>query len=223
MKNIFFIVCVPLLLFHSHASAQAALEVKGQPFNDIAHTEVEGHPFLENDWLNGSVLLDNRNVAAKLKFNVYQNQLLYQDKNGQALELKNKFNRFTLINADSAISNINPIVFVRGYPANNRQTDSSFYQLIADGPVQLLKFYKKTINEDRDYYSSVVTSSYKVSRMYYVFKNNRLKEIWPNKKTLLKLFEDHGDAMDTYFKNNNVDFRSDLDLQKIFAWYNSLK
>lgn len=223
MKKIFLMALLGAMFFYNRTTAQVALEINGQPFNDISHPEIEGYPFLVNDWNSGTVLLENNKVIpAALKFNVYTNQVLFKDKTGQELELKNKFNGFTLNNTNPQVSNINPIVFVNGFPATGNQTEASLYQLIADGKVKLLKSYQKKINEDRDYDSSVVTSTYKSYKAYYVYKNGRLTEIRLSKKALLKLFDDHSTQVASYLESNNIDLRSDADLQKLFTWYNSL-
>ncbi len=88
--------------------------------------------------------------------------------------------------------------------------------------MKLLKFYKKDVHEDRERYSSVVTASYRNFRSYYILKDNRLKEIQPTRRAFTKLFEDHAAQVEAYFNANNVDFKSDADLQKLFAWYNAL-
>jgi hypothetical protein len=222
MKRHFFILFVLLLIFLDRSAAQVALEVKGQPFNNISRSEIEGYPYLENEWLNGTIILDNKTIDAKIKFNIYTNLVLFQDKNGQALELKNKFNGFTLTTVDNKISNLNPMVFVNGCPPIANRTESALYQLIESGKVALLKYYQKDLHEDRDYDSSVITTSYRNFRFYYILTANKIKEIQPGKKAFAKLFQNHSVEFDAYIKGNNVDFTSDTDLQNMFAWYNSL-
>jgi len=215
-----------MMFFYQHVAAQVAIDIKGQTqsFNDVTHSEVEGHPYLIKDWVSGKVILENKkSIAANLKFDVYGNRVLFQDKNGRALELQSKFTSFTLNNTGSEISNISPLVFVNGYPPTGvNQTDSSLYQLIADGKIKLLKYYKKEITEHVEDTSSVVRASYKLFRTYYIFKNNQLKQIQLNKKSFVKSLGDHSEQLETYFKTNTVDFGSDIDLQKLFTWYNSL-
>ncbi len=222
MKPILFTLSVLLALCYHSAMAQVALEVKGQPFNDASYADIQGNPYLENEWLTGKIFLENKkSIEAALKFDIYSNRVLFQ-KDGQVMELKNNISGFTLNNVDREVSDISQPVFVNGYPPIGTQTANSIYQLIADGNVKLLKFYKKTISEDREYDSSLITREYRSVRFYYIYKNNTLQQIQPSKKSLLKLFQDHEKEVEDYFKANTIDFKSDVDLQKLFGWYNSL-
>jgi hypothetical protein len=225
MKTRFFYFFIWSILFYGVAKAQVSLDIAGktQTFEGGTHTAVEGNPYLINGWTSGFVILqNNKNIRAKLKFDIQANRLLFLDKNGQALELENKFSGFSLDSADKEISNINPLKFVKGYPAIERQTENSLYQIVGDGKVKLLKYYTKEKTEHIADTSSVITSKYRASKFYYVFKNNQLKQIYPNKKSFLKLLNEHSEQLDSYLTSNNIDFTSDLDLQKLFAWYNSL-
>jgi len=226
MKKAVFYICLLMIIVHKPASAQVSLDIKGQnqSFNEVTRSEVYGYPFLFNDWADGVVILENnKNIPAKLKLDVNTEMVLFQDKNGQALELKNKYNSITLNTADKDISDINPLVFVSGYPETGKQTESSIYQLIGDGKVKLLKYYKKELSEHREDTSSVITSRYRLVRSYYIFKNNGLRQVLPNKKSFLKALDDHGGQLASYLQTSNVNFDSDIDLKKLMDWYNALK
>jgi hypothetical protein len=226
MKKALITSSLSFILATMSASAQVSLDIKGQTqsFNEATRTEVFGYPFLLKDWADGVVVLDNnKNIPAKLKVDVYADHVLFQDKNGQGLELKNKYNSVTLNTADKDISDISPLVFVSGYPETGKQSDTSIYQLIADGKVKLLKYYKKEIAEHREDTSSVITSRYRLIRSYYIFGNNRLRQVLPNKKSFLKALDDRGGQLESYLQTNNINFDGDMELKKLFDWYNALK
>lgn len=226
MKNIFFPATFLVLAFYNFAAAQVSLDIKGQnqSFNEVTRTEVDGFPYLINDWTNGFVVLEtNRTIPAKLKLDVLNETVLFQDKNGQALELKNKFASITLNNGGAELSDVTPLVFVSGYPATGKQTESSLYQLVADGKTKLLKYYKKEVSEHREDTSSVITARYRLSKSYYIFRSNDLRQIMLNKKSFLKLLNEHPAELANYLQTNNVNFSSDMDLKKLFDWYNALK
>lgn len=225
MKFLVFYCSILLISFYNKANAQVSLDIRGQDqsFNEGTRTEVAGHPFLINSWTSGIVNLENnKNIPSKLKFDIQANQVLFQDKNGQTMVLKNKFSGFMLDNADKEISNINPLIFANGYPATGRQTENTLYQIIGDGKIKLLKNYRKEIAEHIEDTSSVVTSKYRLIKLYYIFKNNQLKQVFPNKKSFQKLLNEHTEQLSTYFESNKVDFNNDMDLQKLMVWYNSL-
>jgi len=223
MKNIVIILSFLLLISLNHANAQVILDSKGEPYTTVSYTEVIGDPYLVNEWRSGFVILENNQKAsATLKYDNYDNILLFQGKSGETLQLKGDFKGFTLDNTNNDLSNLNPLVFVNGFPNEGKQTPATLYQLIGDGKVKLLKYYKKNIYEHNEYASAIITRTFKSSQAYFVFSNNQLSEIQPNKKAILKLFSDHAAQSESYLKENNINFKSDADLQKLFKWYNSL-
>lgn len=223
MKNLRFTILLFLVVIVSRLDAQVITGMHGEAVKESEYSEVQGNPYLLNDWVSGFVILDNQKATANLKFDIVSNTVLYQGKGGETLALKNKFDTFTLTPVISDISTLKPFVFIDGLPAVDKQSSDTFYQLIADGKVKLLKLYKKTIDErPGTSYTSSTTRSFKLIQAYYIFKDNQMVEVQPGKKSIAKLFDDHAAQLDAYLKSNSINFRSDADLQKLFNWYNSL-
>ena len=234
MKNIILSMSFSLLMIGNYANAQlmntpqmmltsSITNIKGEAIKDNVYVEVEGNPYLFNDWVNGTVvLMSNQGIPAPLKLDICTNKLLFQNKEGETLELKSKITSFTLDNPSTDISDLKPLVFVNGYPATAKQTENSYYQLVGDGKTRLLKFYRKSIDEQRAYTSATVVKSFKYFQVYYIFKNNQLIEVQPNKKSIMKVLDDRPVQLEAYLKDHSVNFKSDADLQRLFIWYNSL-
>jgi len=227
MKRTFYILFVFLAMYFTNTNAQGGAatlsQFNGVPVRESAYTAVEGNPFLINDWVDGSVTFkDNQKTDATLKYDIYNNTLLFKDKDGATMELKNHITSFTL-NSISDISNVRPLIFVNGLPITGMQTEKSWYQLIGDGRVKLLKYYKKTINEHREFTSATTTRKFNTFQYYYVFTNNRMTAFSPGKKAVQKLFEDHAAQLEAWLKANRINYKSDADLLLLFMWYNSLR
>lgn len=223
MKKALPIIILFLACFLNHTNAQIVLGMRGEPVVTTEYAEVQGNPYLIDDWVSGYVILDNQKAMANLRFDIVSNRVLYQGKGGETLALKNKFDTFTLTPVISDVSTVKPFVFINGLPATNKQTSDTFYQLIADGKVKLLKYYRKIIDERPGTgYTSATTRSFKLTQAYYVLRDNQMVEVQPGKKSVAKLFDDHAAQLGAYLKANNINFRSDEDLQKLFTWYNSL-
>ncbi|MGZ3754204.1 MAG: hypothetical protein ACXVAY_13185 [Mucilaginibacter sp.] len=223
MKKSLLIISLSLAFIFNHANAQLVLGMRGEPVVTTEYSEVQGNPYLIDDWVSGFVILDNQKAMANLKFDIVSNTVLYQGKGGETLALKNKFDTFTLTPVISDVSTLKPFVFIDGLPAINKQTSYTFYQLIADGKVKLVKYYKKIIDERPGTgYTAATTRSFKLIQVYYILKDNQMVEVQPSKKSITKLFDDHATQLDAYLKANSINFRSDADLQKLFTWYNSL-
>jgi hypothetical protein len=224
MKRLIFTLGIGLMLIVNIANAQLLTGVNGQPAKEVSYSEVQGNPYLVDSWSDGFVMLDgNQKATAKLKVDIFTGILLFQGKADETLELKTKFSSFTLNTVSNDLSNLKPMTFVLGLPAVDKQNESSFYQQISAGKTSLYKYFKKIIDEQPGTsYTSSSTRRFKLLQSYYVLKNNQLTEIQPGKKTFAKFFEDHAQQYDDFLKANSISFRSDSDLQKLFAWYNSL-
>jgi len=223
MKNLFFTALLLSFFVVNKTHAQIITGMMGEAVVTTQYSEVQGNPYLTDDWISGFVILDGQKAIANLKFDTFSNKILYQGKDGATLALKNKFDTFTLTPVTNEISNLKPLVFIDGLPAVDKQTSETFYQQIATGKTALYKFYKKVIDEQPGTsYTSATTRRFKSVQSYYVLKNNQMTEIQPGKKTFAKLFEDHAQQYDQFLKEHSISFRSDADLQILFNWYNSL-
>ncbi|MCR8560018.1 hypothetical protein KXD93_20365 [Mucilaginibacter sp. BJC16-A38] len=212
-----------LLTFCIQAKSQFRYDRQGRPINELSYTDIEGDPYLATDWATGTVTLQNgKNVGATLKFDIYADRLLFQGKNSETLEFIDKLTGFTLNITNTEISNISPLVFANNFPAVDKQTENSWYQVIADGKVKLLKYYGKQTSESRAFNSATNVKTFVPFQFYYLFRNNQMIKTSLNKKSILKAFDDYGLQTEAYLKSNNINFKSDVDLQKLFAWYNSL-
>jgi len=224
MKNLLFVGILTFVFAFKIADAQVQTGINGQPVKETGYSEIQGDPYLISDWTNGYVTLEgNRKATADLKFDIVSNIILFKGKDGEPLELKDKAKSFALQPANTNVTKLMPVVFVNGLPAVDKQSEDSFYQQIAGGKIGLVKYYKKVIDEQPgSSYTSSTTRRFKLLQTYYIFKNNKLTAIEPGKKAFAALFDDHAKQYDEFLKGNNISFKNDADLQKLFAWYNSL-
>jgi ribosomal protein S15P/S13E len=114
------------------------------------------------------------------------------------------------------------VTFSSGFPAVDDQSAKTFYQVVGDGKVKLLRYYKKKVVETQDFTSQKTNKSLMGVNSYYLFANNQITKIKPSQKTILAAMNDKADKVQEYLKSNKVDFKSDVALAKLFAYYNSL-
>ena len=223
MKKTLLFILFPLALFCTTAKAQFMYDKLGKPAFEIPYGDVMGSPYLLNGWGEGSILLpDGKQANALLKFDAYTNRLLFQGKNAEALEFTERLSGFRLNSGDKDISDLSPLVFINNLPAVDKQTAASWYQLIGDGKVKLLKFYGKKIMESQKVNFDPKKSSFVGFHDYYILQNNAMTRVNPNKKAITRILNNHQSEVEAWFKSNNINFKSDTDLQKFFGWYNSL-
>jgi hypothetical protein len=206
------------------ARAQYLNDIQGKPYMEQSYTEVEGSPYLIANWATGAVkLVNGKSITAKLKYDLIKDELLFQNKRDSvALSFVDPVQYFSFNDVAIDESNIAPLVFGSGYPPVDNQTQASFYQVIADGKVKLLKHYKKTIRVDKAFNSATSTQTFVLADVYYVFINNQITRIKPSQKSILAALGDKADQLQGYMKSNTVNYKSDVALAKLFSYYNSL-
>ncbi|WP_295711618.1 hypothetical protein [Mucilaginibacter sp.] len=228
MKISFFGFCIAGLLvncFSAKAQTQMLNDNQGKPVMEQNYIDVEGSPYLVPNWFPGKVsLVSGKTMLAKLKYDLIKDELLFQSpRDSLALAFVEPVRSFSFDTFGILESNLLPLVFSSGYPAVDEQTPASFYQVIADGKVKVLKRYKKIIHSDQVFNSATVTKTFALKdAVYYLLMNDNIARIKPGSKVILTALNDKAEKMQTYIKSAKVDYKSDTDLAKLFNYYNSL-
>jgi hypothetical protein len=228
MKISFFGFCIAGLLvncFSAKAQTQMLNDNQGKPVMEQNYIDVEGSPYLVPNWFPGKVnLVSGKTMLAKLKYDLIKDELLFQSpRDSLALAFVEPVRSFSFDTFGIPESNLLPLVFGSGYPAIDEQTPASFYQVIADGKVKVLKRYKKIIHSDQVFNSATVTKTFALKdAVYYLLMNDKIGRIRPGSKVILTALNDKAEKMQTYIKSAKVDYKSDTDLAKLFNYYNSL-
>jgi hypothetical protein len=93
---------------------------------------------------------------------------------------------------------------------------------LADGKVILLKQIKKIFIEEKAFNSATITRRFDTQNSYYVFKDEKMARLKRSKSGLLDVLSDQKELVEKFISNNKLTVRSDDDLAKIVAYYNSL-
>jgi hypothetical protein len=204
--------------------AQYLKDPTGKQYMLQSYTEVEGNPFFINNWVPGSVILtSSQTYTTPLKYDLVGDELLFRNKlDSSAMSFVDPVQSFSLNEPSIEESDLTPLVFSSGYPAIDKQTPASFYQVIADGKTKLLKHYKKIIRVDKAFNSATAVKTFFLIEEYYLFVNNQITKIKPNQKAILVALADKTDQLQKYLKSNTINYKSDAALAKLFSYYNSL-
>jgi hypothetical protein len=196
------------------AKAQVYQDLAGTPVKESKPADVEGSPYLSDTWTEGTVTTAKgtyKNV--RLKYDMSSDQVVFASKNDDALAFADPVKEFTLTDE----------IFTNGFPPIGAQDKKSYYQVLAEGKIALLKRRAKHIQETKTYGSASVNREFVTINSYFVFKDNKIDVIKPDKKTIMALMTDKAEQMDAWVKANKVSFKSDEDLGKLFEYYNTLK
>lgn len=205
------------LFFSLCANAQyGILDYMGRPVMVKQYVDVKGSPYLLDEWQEGTIKLQNGKTyqGVRLKFDQIEQELMFQNQKGEAQLFVQPVIEFELSKR----------LFRKGYPpADGDSSPNIFYEVLADGPTQLLKRTSKEIFEEAPYGSATKVKSVVESHSLYVTdKEGRLTRIKKDKKSLLSALGDKKAELEGYVKDNRLDLRQETDMAKLVAFYNLL-
>lgn len=214
MKTFNFTILL-LLFINGVSKAQFLQDIQGRVITEQSYTDVIGSPFLNDAFVNGNVILTNgvKFQSVALKYSSYNDELFFKNpKDESLLSFVVPVKSFELLGQ----------MYINGFPAIDNFTENSFYELIANSSVKLLLKNYKTILENKAYNSASTEKKFEDNKIYYVFKDGKMKRFKPSKKDLMETFADKSSEIDVFLKKEKVDFKNNADLVKVFEYYSSL-
>ncbi len=192
---------------------------------DNRYEGVKGSPFYLDDWVKGTVTMQNGQRAEniQLKFNAYENELLMnQSKTGAVYIPKKQISSFSLQDPE-----INREVLFQKLPHHKKGDQTHFYRVLYKGKVSLYKDIV-VVFEKADYqggYSNDKTfDEFKTYSNYYY--NGELDLEFHKLKTspsgIAKAFPDHSSEIKKFISQGNINLKKDGDLIIIFNYHQQL-
>lgn len=193
-----------------------------QPIDAYRYNNIEGSPYLLKTWTKATLYDVYGTVYNDVFFNY----------NGltKELELLKNDTEFIILNslfydrivADDENSPNGQMILKKGL---DPELDESFVQVIHEGKkLTVIKQFnvrksKVTINDVgkiRNFENFTRTTN------YYVISELAMVDMSTKKKQLLRLLGDD-DKLDDFIKSENLDLDNDIDLSKLFAFYETLQ
>ena len=215
MKKLSIIFLLTLLISFS-ASAQVYLQdIDGKTIMEKNESNIVGSPFFNIAFIEGKVTLTNgkKYENIPLKYNSLNDELYFKNpKDSSLLSFVVPVKEFELSGT----------TYISGLPDIDKFTSKSFYGLLADGKIKLLYKNYKTIFEIKPYNSATTEKRYENNVSYYLLKDGKMSRFKPSKKDFLILSQDKSSEIDAFLKKEKIDFKNNIDLAKVFDYYNKL-
>ena len=176
-------------------------DVDGRPFKNN-YPDVKGSPFFTEDWTYSSLLLSNGSTYDKIKIRLdVCNQKVHVMKNDVEIVIIPGYIKSMEL-FDSAQSK--KYRFKSGFPKIDNQNTTNFYQVLSEGPVQLLKSVRKIIAVNKNDLSGEIEKQFNTYEDYYVFSNNKMKRLKKEKDFILGIVSGKKDQMEIFIKENDI-------------------
>lgn len=209
--------------FNGYAQGYIIIQdAKGEVVSEHNYVDVQGTAFLNSDWLIGSFTLVNNKLYkdVNLKYDVVQDKIFLRGAKGEQISMLDKVKDFTL-NYPTEVEVVNRY-FRCGYSNIPGTRADSYFEVLADGKVQLLKRTSKIIQENKEYNSATITKSFYETIKYYLFNEGKATLIKKDKKSILTALNTKQPELETYIKDNKLNLKNDEDLAKLITYYNTL-
>lgn len=221
-KTVLFLSLICLFVGIDQANAQFIHEKDFKPVMTKSYTDVDGTPYLNDDWAPGNVKLVNgvtNKAPMQLKYNLVDDVLLFKDeKSGEELEFVTPPREFVLNPTNTGKG----IIYRNGYSNIPGCTPASYFEVIGDGKTQLIKKNQKIVYETQNIGSATKVRSFLEKTKYFLVINGNAVAVKTDKKSILTALGDKQQQLVEYIKTNNVNFKSDEQLGKLINYFNTL-
>lgn len=213
---------IAILLFFSllpaFAMAQFLADINGRPIVMQQYTDVQGSPYLTENWTKGLVKLHTGKTYAEvaLKYDQVADQLLFRGERDEAMSFVDAVEQFSIRVGDEER------VFRSGFKPAEKTSASTFYQVLYNGKIQLLKRCLKQITEEQAFNSATKVKTISENPVYYLASQGQPLKFKKDKKSVLSVMEDHAGEVEKFIASEKINLKSDADVIKLFAYYDSL-
>jgi hypothetical protein len=214
MKKRSFAILIGVFALNTVVSAQDATGLSGTLIQGTSDSQMQA-PYIFKEWYPGTI----RTTADKVVDGVIMRYDLVKD----IIEYRQGSDIYSLsggVKEFSIPTNTDLYIFKNGYPAVDQQSPSSFYRVLYEGNVTLLKRYHSPILVEK---ASPTQAMDKDSRLY-ILKDGKLSPVkLSDKNSFLRLLSDERNKMLYTIKEQQLEFGAANDLISLLEEYDSFK
>ncbi len=200
---------VPFAVVAQHAAvAEAFRDIAGTPFFPRTYVDVNGTPYLFDDWtVSKIVLYDGREIKdVKTNINLMTNELLYLDEQGKTMAASFKVVKMLEAGMRKFVTT----------PAKNTYCEV----MSTEGKAMLLKHYKKVIMETKPFNSATIQKNFVSNESYLLVVGDSATEV----KSANDIYEAlaPADNLKEFAKREKIRPRSVESWIKLVNFFNSI-
>jgi len=221
-KRLFFLIIILFATLSVKLQAQNIRLYAKPGYNNVYRDSyfekgIEGSPYMD-DWQSADIFFKNGKSVSGLKFryNVYSNQMLYQDNN-----------QTYIIGTPDSISEVrffNKTFMYKEYKKNDK-TDKCLFEVLFNGKVSLLNKYDVELIP-ATYNVAFATGNkndrFSIKKQLY-FQKEKLIVPVGKKSKLIELLSDKKDEISDFINSKKLSVKNEKDLILILVYYDQLK
>lgn len=198
-----------------------AYDLAGKPLAIKNVEEIEGTPYLLEEWNWGAVKLKNGRYAkdVSLKLDLYNNKLFFQ-REGTSFEFLAAVQEF-IIGYKESFDSV-ALLYRSGYAPIDKNNEETFYEVLADGKTQLLNYRYKLITEYKPYNQPLRRKFTDKEQLYIATPDKRMVKISKSKDDIIKALPAQEAAINKIVDEKNLKLKKEEDIAKLIAALNQL-
>lgn len=230
MKRFLVVLC--FVFSHSVFGQISNLSLNGAPARLTPYTEVEGSPYLFEDWSTAKIGLTNAGVKENVafKFNIYDNELEVINEAGNPIYLTKDFieyveiNRPSILLANSTNQGLLPtLIFKKGFDFVKGIGPKDLVNVLAEGDYTLIRrFYSDLVTPPKNSYAPTPGRMFVFEETFFLIdKDENISSIRPKTNAIVKaLNEKDQDKAKEIIKENRLDLSREDHLVVFFSKLN---
>ena len=193
------------------------------PMGNLGPTEIKDDiqgRFLRQEWTPSIVSFKNSTASWRvpLLFDVYSNKLYFFQDN-QIMEFLDPVSEFTmiLIQKEDSLQ----VKFRSSYPTVDQNTPETFYEVVVDGPYQLLRCKAKTIYLYKEQNVPEQQRKYNKELLYAYFPNNQMVLIKKDKEQVMSAVpSEYSEKVKSIIESKKLKLKNEDSLKQLFTLLN---
>lgn len=217
MKKIVILLVQSLFVSFTYAQQGFQSYADGAPATLIARTDVEGSELLYEKWLPANIQSVNGKVyqGVMVKYNLLEDVAYFLGKGDVTMIFSTPIKQFTIEDKENNVSR----TFRTGFPNFNGYNGNTFYEVLVDGKVILLKKHLKKITENRAYNSATTVKKIADNISYFMFANGVLVALKRDPK-FFQSFPGNTASTETILNQKSTNLKKEEDLIKVVKTFN---
>ncbi len=193
-------------------------DITGKPFSEKNLSEIQGSPFLLPDWQWGAVKFRNGKFAKdiNLRFNVFKNVLYFQ-RNDAMLEFVQPVQEFMLgyLKEGDSVA----LLFRNGYPAADRNTSDTYYEVLVEGKIQLLKQYQKNLITFKPY-NQPEKQEFSDKERFFIFYSGQMLQVKKDKESISSALSAQVEKIRLWCEQNKSRLKTEKEIAALISYLN---
>lgn len=193
----------------------------GRPFAN--REEVNGFPFFINGFRKSKVTLSGGRA--------YDNVLILLDLEHQEIHVSYGESKDIVVQdgliqeiymADTVSTPPAFYFFKTGFPAIDKNDAATFYQVLANGKISLLRHVKKVLVKEKNVLSGEENNEYKEYETFYIYHDNKIVPMLKGRDELMEFMKDQESKVNSFIKSQKTNFKKAASVAELINYYNSL-